>query len=411
MGKEKGSKKPKRHGVWQEETKQHGRCWRFEIRVLEADGKWHRRSGSGFATKAEAEAAVAKMKLESRQRKFGIEPVRPVKPTTIGEAVDGYIKVLEAKWRTKHGDRYVKRNAGQVSTLRNWAEFAGRKRPVSSLTRDDFVFYMEHESKRGLQASSIARHVNAVRAAIHHAVDTHPDLASFRLPRRPAQREASKQRMRILDEDEIKALSAALASKPEWRDAYDFFRVALGSGGRFDELIPVVERADMSSAGIRWVDVNEHFGTVMLRAHKTGKERVLHVPAVVEVLMARKRDGLGGSVHCFTRRDHWVRAVFREASRHCKITYGQQVAGGWTVHDLRHTCLTHLLQEGTDLATVRDFAGHHSIQETTKYVHPTDASRRRAATASSSLVALASQGSFSTSAAANSEDQHSAAAR
>lgn len=80
-----------------------------------------------------------------------------------------------------------------------------------------------------------------------------------------------------------------------------------------------------------------------------------------------------------------------EASEQRRITYGQQVAGGRTVHDLRHTCLTHLLQEGTDLATVRDFAGHHSIQETTKYVHPTAAGRRRAATASSSLVALARQ--------------------
>jgi integrase len=118
--------------------------------------------------------------------------------------------------------------------------------------------------------------------------------------------------------------------------------------------------------------------------------------------MARKRDGLGSKIHCFTRRDHWIRAVFKEASEQCKITYGQQVAGGWTVHDLRHTCLTHLLQEGTDLATVRDFAGHHSIQETTKYVHPTAASRRRAATASSSLVALASQGRPSKSASVNS---------
>jgi len=103
--------------------------------------------------------------------------------------------------------------------------------------------------------------------------------------------------------------------------------------------------------------------------------------------------------------------VFREASEQCGITYGQQTAGGWTVHDLRHTCLTHLLQEGTDLATVRDFAGHHSIQETTKYVHPTAASRQRAATASSTLVTLASQGSALKPAIANSESAKRAKGR
>lgn len=31
------------------------------------------------------------------------------------------------------------------------------------------------------------------------------------------------------------------------------------------------------------------------------------------------------------------------ASRHCGIPYGQRVPGRWTVHDRRHTCLTHLL--------------------------------------------------------------------
>ncbi|MDQ3649827.1 MAG: tyrosine-type recombinase/integrase [Acidobacteriota bacterium] len=58
-------------------------------------------------------------------------------------------------------------------------------------------------------------------------------------------------------------------------------------------------------------------------------------------------------------------------------------------YDLRHTCLTNLLQQGVDLATVRDWAGHHSITETSKYVHATAESRRRAAAVSTGLVQLA----------------------
>ncbi len=78
--------------------------------------------------------------------------------------------------------------------------------------------------------------------------------------------------------------------------------------------------------------------------------------------------------------------MFKKASESVGIPYGWRSEGGWTVHDLRHTCLTNLLQSGVDLATVRDFAGHHSISETTKYVRPTNRSRALAARASSALV-------------------------
>ena len=388
--KETEEKKIKRYGIWQEETARYGRCWRYEIRVLESDGKWHRRAASGFVTKGDAEAAVAKLKLESRQRRFGIEPPTPVKATTIGEAVDGYCKSLEEKWVGRHGARYAKRYKGQVTTIKQWAEFAGRGRAVRELTRDDFTSYVAHERQRGLKPSSIARHVNGIRAALYHAAETRPDLAGYRLPRRPSMKDADKSRMRILTDDEIKALSAALAANEEWRDVWDFFRVGLGTGARFDEILPTVEREDRAAAGIRWTDVNEHFETVLLRANKTGKDRVIHVPGVVKIIMQRKRDGRGDATHVFNCRDHWIRSVFRQASEACEILYGQQVEGGWTVHDLRHTCLTNLLQQGVDLATVRDWAGHHSITETTKYVHSTPESRARAAAASAFLVALAS---------------------
>lgn len=389
MRKEKAKNKSKRYGIWQETTKRHGLCWRFDVRVLDADGHIHRRTGSGFKTKAECEDAVAALRLAARERKYGLAQPKPVKHTTIGEAVEAYIKVLKAKWESKHGELYVKRNQGQLNPLLNWAEFAGLNRRVDSITKDDFVFWMQHEAKRGLQPASIKRRINSIRAALNHARETKPDLINFRIPKRPVGKEADVQRMRILDENEIKDLSQALASKPSWRDAYDFFRVALGCGGRFDEMVPVVEREDRSTAGIKWTDVNKHFKTLRLFSHKTGKERILHVPAVVEILLQRKADKLGDEIHVFTCRDHWIRSVFKQASVICGLAYGQRVKGAWTVHDLRHTCLTNLLQSGVDLATVRDFAGHHSIVETSKYVHPTAKSKQLAASASSTLVGLA----------------------
>lgn len=351
----------------------------------------HRRAGSGFRTKDECEAAVAKLRLDTRERKFGLERPVPLKPTTIGEAIEDYLKVLIARWEAKHGQEYAERNSGQVNALRYWAEFAGLNRRVDSLNKDDLVYWMQHESKRGLQASSVARRINTIKAALNHAKETKADLINFRSPKRPTGKEANIQRMRILDENEIKSLSEVLSSNPEWQDAFDFFRVVLGGGGRFDEIVPVVIRKDKASSGIKWTDANKHFQTLRLFAHKTGRERILHVPAVVEVLLQRKAAKLGGETHVFTCRDHWMRGVFKKASESVGIPYGWRSEGGWTVHDLRHTCLTNLLQSGVDLATVRDFAGHHSISETTKYVHPTNRSRALAARASSTLVESATQ--------------------
>ncbi|MGI8467409.1 MAG: tyrosine-type recombinase/integrase [Pyrinomonadaceae bacterium] len=224
---------------------------------------------------------------------------------------------------------------------------------VKDLTKQDFLLWAQSEIARGLRASSVQRRLNNIRASLNYAREIYPVLQDFKIPRYALGKEALRERMRILDETEIRALSRALQSKKAWRDAFDFFRVALGCGGRFDEIVPVVIRRDMTTAGIKWSDINKTRGTVRLFSGKTGKERVIYAPQVVEILLDRKKAKLGNETHAFCCRDHHIRKVFAKVSKQCKIPYGQQTPGGWTVHDMRHTCLTNLLQSGVDLATVR----------------------------------------------------------
>lgn len=375
-----------RYGIWQEETKRYGLCWRYDVRVLDFDGKLKRKTGSGFSTKAECETAVAKLRLDSRENKYGLARPKPPEVITVNEITVNYITALKGRWAANYGQEYVQKNVGQINALKNWADFVGKDMNILKLTKRDLILWSHSEMERGLTSASIKRRYNNIRAALNYACETFDELKTFNVPKISFGQEAISGRIRTLDDEEVKKLAEVLRSKNDWQDAYDFFRVALGSGGRFDEIIPVVVRADMKKAGIKWTDINKRSQTVTFFSHKTGKTRVVRVPAVVEILLERKRKKLGNSLHAFDCRDHYIRKAFEIASKTCGIPFGQKAPNGWTPHDLRHTCLTNLLQSGVDLATVRDFAGHHSITETSKYVHSTEESLVKAANASSRLV-------------------------
>src|SRR5258708_13909933 len=133
--------------------------------------------------------------------------------------------------------------AGDLRTLERWGKFVGPNRHVSTIARDDFVFWIAAETERGkenhrpLKKSSIRRGLNTIKAALNHAVGTYPDLKSFQVPRSPLTKKVEEERDRVLSDEEITQICEPLSTKAEWAEALFFFQLDLITAGRMPELL------------------------------------------------------------------------------------------------------------------------------------------------------------------------------
>ena len=360
--------------------------WGYDIWIRQPDGLRKRYREFSFATKAEATQALAVLRTNGWKTRYALRPAEQQTDTTIKQAIESYLKLAKANLLANKTDDPVRFREvpSHLNTLERWGEFIGPDRLVSSITKDDFVFWIAAETERGngnntpLKKGTIKRGLNTIKAALRHAVETYEDLKSFQVPRSPLTKKVDVERDRVLSDEEITKISMALAARVDWAEALFFFQLAVITGARMAELLRM-----------RWEESDPYRGTVKLYSSKTKKWRTIKAPSAASLIANRKANNDGGVTHVLTQRDHWFRKTLREASDGVGILYGQRVPGGWCPHDLRHTCLTNLALAGVPINGIKEYAGHASIVETQKYLKFMPQSIELAAQVSNRLALLA----------------------
>lgn len=379
-------RRPKGTAQLRKEKRAAGEFWGYDVWIRQEDGTRKRYREFTFATKAEAAQALAALKTAGWKARYGLKPAAVARTTSIKNAIDSYLKLAKANLQANRTEEssYWRETPGHLRTLERWGRFVGLNRLVSSIQKDDFVFWVAAEmkraktSKKSLKQSTIRRGLNTIRAALNHAVQTCPDLKSYQVPRSPLTKKVEEERDRVLSDEEISKISAALSSNPDWVDALFFFRIGLITAGRMAEI-----------RRMRWDESSERFGTVKLYSSKTKKWRTIKVPAAATLIAIRRREGSRNETHVLPRSDKWIRDVLSEASENAGIPYGQNIPDGWCPHDLRHTCLTNLALAGVPINGIKEFAGHSSIVETQRYLKFMPESVEVAANATSRLATFA----------------------
>ncbi|MBK1722798.1 tyrosine-type recombinase/integrase [Thiocystis violacea] len=313
---------------------------------VDASGKRVRRS-TGATERQEAEALLAKWKLEAhRERQWGEQPTH-----TFDELMVAYLQGTSGERRPRSEE------AVKLHIWRLRQSFGGQE--MESLSGGDIGEYIRKRKGEGVGNSTINREMEVLSAAITYASREWewplPNPVKGRMLKEP------EGRLRWLTRAEAAALIRAAEAEPKAEHLGPLITLALHTGMRRGELL-----------GLEWSRVDRRAGLIYLEGMhtKAGKRRTVPLNAIARnVIIVRERYK---ATHCpdakwvFSDEEgNQIGSVKRSFATACRRAGIED----FHFHDLRHTCAAWLVQAGVPLTEVRDVLGHSTVKMTERYAH------------------------------------------
>jgi len=246
-----------------------------------------------------------------------------------------------------------------------------RRQSLSSARAEDVVAYLEHLTRSGLKASSVARRLSAVRSFARHLV------REGVLRRDPTEHVERPRLGRPLPKTLTQAGAASVVESPD---------VTTPRGLRDRALLELLYATGLRASeclGLHLDDVNLTAGYVICTG-KGRKQRLVPLGAEAAAWLSRylasgrpretrRRDCgrlfVNPRGRALSRQSLWL--IVRRAARTAGVT--RRVSP----HVLRHSFASHLLEGGADLRSVQAMLGHADIATTQIYTHLPSATVRR----------------------------------
>jgi len=245
---------------------------------------------------------------------------------------------------------------GFLNFLRNQG-----KTDLPSLIPNDLEAFVEFEQDRGLKPVSVENNLRQVKTFLRYLVEGKV-VASEVLSRRISIK-VPKPLPRAMDPLDVKRL---LAVVQKIRDRA-MILVLLRTGIRIGELL----RLRVSDVYLP----ERRIHLVVGEKNRTGRVVYLSVDAcqALQEWMKKREDGKpllfygqGRSSLCYTA----ARVMFQRYLKKAGIS-----EKGYTLHGLRHTCATELLNAGMRLECLQQVLGHSNLEQTRRYARLTDKTR------------------------------------
>ncbi len=266
---------------------------------------------------------------------------------------------MRHKWRMNRKPSTLKGSFQAVSTFLTFYASRGKSQ-LQDIISDDLEAFIEHEQDRGLKVTTLSTRLNHFRTFLRYLTDR--DIVNERVLKRKIKLKVPNFLPRAIAPGDVRKLLGAIEKT---RDRA-LILVLLRTGMRIGEVL---------NLNVRDLDIRER-KIHIYEGEKNCLGRVVYLSddalmAVKLWLNKRKQQqylfyGLRNSPLGYTQ----ARNIFVRYLSEAELLHK-----GYTIHSLRHTFASELLNAGMRLECLQLLLGHRDIEMTRRYARLTDKSR------------------------------------
>jgi integrase/recombinase XerD len=274
------------------------------------------------------------------------------------EHVEGYLRHMT---RSNRRPKTLYSRWGTILIFLGMLRANGKTR-LEEVTRRDVEAFIEHEQDRGIKITTIRMRLTGVQSFLRHLIEegiVSPDVFGKRI-----RLQLPERLPRAMDPDDLQKLLSVIEGS---RDRA-MILVLLRTGMRIGELL----NTKVTDVHIRERRIEIYEG----EKNRMGRVVYLSDDAVIAVkIWLRERNrweeyllysqGSTDTMSYSTARSRFEKYIVKAGLTH----------KGYTLHTLRHTFATELLNAGMRLECLQVLLGHRNIEETRRYARLTDKTR------------------------------------
>ena len=275
-------------------------------------------------------------------------------------AKEHFLKFLYQKYQRNCKFKTLSNYCATVIAFLCFLEQSGKRLP-DQLDKQDLEAFIEHEQDRGLKPASLRLRVVCIRSFLQYLLDA--EEICPQVLRRKIQIKLPKALPRAMDPVDVKRLLATVHDVRDRAMILVMLRTGLRIGEVLDLNVADVHMADRKL--LIYEGEKNHIGRVVCLstdAHEALQQWLfVRNPEIEIVFYSRRRRSMAYT----TARELFIQYLEKAGLSHKR----------YTLHSLRHTFATELLNAGMRLECLQQLLGHSSLEMTLRYARLSDKTR------------------------------------